>query len=84
MAQHQPNTHNPPPTIPAYRENGQLVVRCPFCGTRHVHGAVGPQVGAGDGRRAAHCVADDSPFRQTGYILQEVRPVSRVFWVIAS
>jgi len=43
-------------TVAAYRlPCGCLVVSCPFCHGRHVHGAPGPRVGSGDGLRVSHC-----------------------------
>jgi hypothetical protein len=56
-------------TLPAIRSDGQLIVRCPFCGSRHVHGA-----GGGNGLRAAHCGGHS-------YVIQEV--VGRVLWLMA-
>jgi hypothetical protein len=71
------------PVLPAIRRDGLLVTFCPYCQREHIHGAVGPQVGDGDGLRAAHCPDDASPFKRRGYRLEEVRPVSRVLWVMA-
>lgn len=36
---------------------------CPFCLKYHTHGAV-------RGHRVAHCIAQNSPFIETGYILE--------------
>lgn len=38
---------------------------------KHVHGAVGPNKGDGDGHRVAHCY-ETSPLKQKGYYLVEV------------
>jgi hypothetical protein len=44
------------------RDNDLLVVRCPFCGRDHVHGAggKGSPRGSGDGHRMAHCSGADA------------------------
>jgi hypothetical protein len=36
---------------------------CPFCVRFHYHGPL-------EGDRVAHCYRNDSPFRETGYILK--------------
>jgi hypothetical protein len=61
------------PIVPAVRtKNGtQLSVFCRYCGAHHLHGG-GESFGDGDGHRAAHCWADDSPYRELGYVLREV------------
>lgn len=63
------------PILDAYVYSGEsrrihLVVWCRYCGRWHWHGA-GVQPGDGDGHRAAHCLAQDSPYLATGYDLQE-------------
>jgi hypothetical protein len=60
--------------LPAYRRGNQLVVICPHCRREHYHGADG-----GDGHRLGHCADDRSPYRRSGYVLQEV--VGVVLWV---
>lgn len=52
------------PIIHAWREGRQLIFWCPYCRKEHYHGL-------GDGHRAAHCFRE-SPYRETGYILEEV------------
>jgi hypothetical protein len=48
----QPDVTGAPdvPEVLAIERRGSLVVRCPFCGRQHLHGAAG-----GYGHRAAHC-----------------------------
>ncbi len=50
---------------------GVLLFRCPACGNVHVHGAVGPDFGAGDGQRVAHCPREVEG-RFSSYLLREV------------
>jgi hypothetical protein len=61
------------PVALAHRsESGKsLIVRCPFCGREHLHGAFRPGLGASDGPREAHC-RDDVPGRDLGYIVVEI------------
>jgi hypothetical protein len=48
--------------------NGRTVSAwCPHCCRYHTHGR-------GDGHRVAHCAGDSSPFKDTGYVIREVRP----------
>jgi hypothetical protein len=49
---------------------GQLAFVCPFCGDVHVHGAVGPGLGDGDGNRSPHCLTR-SLLNKGGYNLVE-------------
>jgi hypothetical protein len=65
------------PLVLAYRQGDSLIVQCPFCGMHHVHGAVGAQVGDGDGLRVSHCRDN----RRRGYWLREAR--GSVLWVAA-
>ena len=61
-----------PPTTKYEKErgySGQLVFRCPICGSIHFHGAVGAKLGAGDGERVPHC--DTSSPRNYHFILKE-------------
>lgn len=47
---------------------------CRYCDRHHIHGY-------GEGHRVAHCLADDSPYRVTGYIVRIVEqapPLPRV------
>jgi len=62
------------PVLPAYRSRGQesLIIWCLWCEKWHWHGAVGPELGAGNGHRVAHCVYALSPYKETGYYLQEI------------
>ncbi len=39
---------------------------CPFCKTYHMHGAVA-------GHHVAHCANENSPFKETGYMLRELK-----------
>src|SRR5699024_1971588 len=53
------------PVLKAERVNAlQLRVWCEHCNSHHQHGL-------GNGRRIAHCVTEESPYRETGYILEE-------------
>jgi hypothetical protein len=51
--------------VSAVRFGKQLAIRCPFCGEVHLHGAIGPALGAGDGLRSPHCVR--GPGTQIGH-----------------
>ncbi|MBS0379016.1 MAG: hypothetical protein JSS29_11065 [Proteobacteria bacterium] len=56
----------------------QLRFHCPHCDRRHRHGIPGGSkapLGAGDGHRNAHCTAENSPYRATGYVLKELPPL---------
>ncbi len=70
-----PSNFGAAPVLPAYRVGDLLHVWCRYCKRWHVHG------GAAGGHRASHCTVDDSPFRQTGYTLEEISGV--VLWVMA-
>jgi hypothetical protein len=61
------------PILPAFRIGRQLVVYCRDCRGPHYHGSVGPDFGAGDGHRVAHC-GGDGPLQRTGYIVKEAPP----------
>lgn len=53
------NSTRKPAKIPAFREGVHLVIWCEQELVFHYHGAVGPEFGAGDGWRAAHCGSDN-------------------------
>lgn len=55
-----------PPRVPAYRKGGQLLVRCPYCGSGHFHGVGDTQPG-GVATRGPHC--NDYSLRQGDYDL---------------
>ena len=42
------------------------LIACPYCGTRHIHGA--GTDGTSDGHRISHCVNGDN----AGYIIRDV------------
>src|SRR5699024_4810612 len=52
------------PVLEAVRVNNRLRVWCRYCAEHHHHS---PE----DGHRAAHCRNENSPFKQTGYIITE-------------
>ena len=56
-----------PPSLPAVasRDGVNAIVWCRYCDDFHWHGN-------GDGGRVAHCVVSDSPYRETGYVLELV------------
>lgn len=54
---------------------GDLVFRCPFCGKKHVHGAVKADFGQGNGERSAHCPPETKD-RPLSFILHEVADAS--------
>lgn len=57
------------PSLLAVRDSDTTVrVFCRYCSRWHVHGD-------GGGHRVAHCQADDSPYRDTGYFLVEVHSI---------
>lgn len=60
-----------PPTVPAFRKDGQLRVWCASEQRWHSHGVVGPARGDGDGLRSSHCPDPRSGFDR-GYFLHEV------------
>lgn len=53
------------PILSAYRNEDQLLTLCPHCHRQHAHST-------GDGHRIAHCEDKDSPFHNSGYVLQQV------------
>ncbi len=57
------------PTLPAYRVGSQLWVWCAHEARWHYHGG-------GPGDRAAHCACPCSPLWRTGYVLDEVGPLT--------
>jgi hypothetical protein len=61
------------PIVFTYRDAGgdTMSFFCKFCGRRHTHGRY-PEVGKANGHAVAHCQADDSPYRITGYELREL------------
>ena len=58
-----------PPTLPALRDGGHLVVWCEPELLFHYHGVVGLAFGQGNGHRSPHCIKGGYPY---GYILEEV------------
>jgi hypothetical protein len=72
-----PSTSPPPPVVEVrrikHREGDLLVLMCPFCKRKHMHGA-GSKADCGDhGHRASHCIS--GPWRPNrGYILVEPCP----------
>lgn len=48
------------PVLVARQDGPQYVVWCPYCIREHRHGAV-------SGHRRAHCLDEESPFKETGY-----------------
>lgn len=62
------------PTLKAFpdpRNERGVRAWCPFCAEWHTH-SIGPEE-VGRVHRAAHC-SGDSPFRETGYYLEIMRP----------
>lgn len=61
------------PTVFASSDGSGEAMRwfCRYCGRYHTHGAY-PEVGAADGHRVAHCIAEDSPYLKTGVIIVEL------------
>jgi hypothetical protein len=53
----------------------QIAAWCPFCRIQHLHGAGGDD---GEGHRVAHCVHDDSPFKESGYYIVLLETMKRV------
>lgn len=60
--------------LPAYRSTlgAQLHVWCDHERVWHLHGAVGPNPGDGDGHRVGHCLCPNSPYSTGGYVIEEV------------
>lgn len=57
-----------PVLIGSVTEDGTLIlVYCPYCRTRHVHGAGRDESEGRLTHRIAHCVRRDSPFHERGY-----------------
>lgn len=61
------------PTVFAFSDGSGEALRwfCRYCGRFHVHGAY-PEVGAANGHRVAHCIAEDSPYLKTGFFVVEL------------
>jgi len=51
--------------LPRLDLEGGLMFWCPFCQKWHLHGK-------GTGHRVAHCTNLESPFNETGYILEPI------------
>lgn len=49
-----------------------IVIPCPYCGNWHRHGAVRPEIGAGDGHRVASDCPDRPPLSNPGYIIKTI------------
>jgi hypothetical protein len=49
--------------LPRLDFEGGMKFWCPFCKKWHNHGR-------GDGHRAAHCTASNSPFNEHGYVIK--------------
>lgn len=66
------------PVIPVADDGeGRLAFWCRWCRREHLHGAGGhqhgarrPSVGYRYGHKTAHCTADASPYRRSGYFLE--------------
>ena len=56
-----------PPTLPAVASDDGAVayIWCRYCDQHHVHGNL-------PGHRVAHCIVEDSPYRDCGYVLELV------------
>jgi hypothetical protein len=61
------------PHVFAYDDGSGVAMRwfCRYCGRFHTHGAY-PEVGASNGHRVAHCVAEDSPYLKNGVFVVEL------------
>jgi hypothetical protein len=58
--------------LSAVRVNSaQVAISCPYCHRVHLHGAVGPALGDGDGHRLPHCVAGPGTKVGAGYAIRE-------------
>lgn len=57
----------PPPTLPAVasKDGKSASVWCRYCDRFHTHGNA-------PGHRVAHCIVEDSPYRDRGYVLELV------------
>jgi hypothetical protein len=49
--------------LPRADFEGGMKFWCPWCKKMHLHGI-------GDGHRAAHCTASNSPFNESDYVIQ--------------
>lgn len=66
----RPERHPDPPTLPAKRTGrGTVRIWCKYCDYYHQHGEPEPDMVR---HRLAHCWVDDSPYRETGYVLEPV------------
>ena len=67
------------PIIAATRtsDGACLTFPCPFCGQRHLHGAIGAELSGADGHRVAHCHPPGIPGSERGYVLKEVGTISQ-------
>lgn len=62
------------PTLLARREGDLLYVWCSFCRREHIHGASPRESHPRDhGHRVAHCVEKNSPYKSTGYFINDRR-----------
>lgn len=70
----QPDGRQIPILFAVASDSGRsLRVFCCYCGRWHVHGRNPDEpMGASNGHRVSHCLAEDSPYIETGYILVEV------------
>lgn len=63
---HTEEKENMEHTLLAFERNtdGHLSAWCPYCKEIHHHGS-------GEGHRSAHCTSQESPYKQSGYILKK-------------
>ena len=65
MSQRMPLLIGDVVSAPRPGDHPTIRVWCPYCHRFHIHGW--PNGGRRRSHRVAHCYAEDSPFRETGY-----------------
>jgi len=56
------------PIVKAFKIGKSVKFWCPFCNRWHIHG--GEPDRQWEGHRVAHCINEQSPYKETGYILK--------------
>lgn len=61
------------PVVDAYHHDDLFYLYCEHERRWHIHGYE-------EGHRSAHCICQQSPYKDAGYVLRDAGPVDRSMW----